>query len=341
MSCTTAHAVPYIKRPLEDACESLFLERMNPGEPDSGPDGPILAVDLGGSKLLLGLVGADGSIQAVRRVDPVPAQQEELLESITGYAASLQSEGHAPPARCGVAIPGLTDPIRGIWRHASFSGIRDWAIRDELQDRLGIPVSIANDVDACALAERLWGGARDEPDYLWITLSNGVGGAIVLDGRLYRGPGFAAGEIGHMKAVRDGLPCGCGGRGCLEQYASGRAISRHYRDLRGDSLSAATIAERAREGDEAALDSFRRAATHLGNVLADALMLLNLPRVFLGGGVARALDLMEAPLREALAANLYPEANTIPHLSPTRLGYEAALLGAASLAHPHVQENCL
>ncbi|MEX0331562.1 MAG: ROK family protein [Puniceicoccaceae bacterium] len=314
---------------------------MRPPLPESGDSGPCLSVDLGGSKLLLGLVQADGSIQAVQRVEPAPEQGEKLLEIISGYVDSLSPDKRDLPKRCGVAVPGLTDSAGGLWRHSSYSGVEDWPIRDELEERLGMPVFIANDVDACAVGERLWGGAAHEPNYLWITLSNGVGGAIVLDGHLYRGPGFAAGEVGHMKAVRDGIPCECGGRGCLEQYASGRAISRHYEKRVGDSLSAAAIAERAREGDQQAKAAFSTAATHLGDVLADAIMLLNIPCVFLGGGVAQAFDLMEKPLQDALERNLYPEANTLPRIQVTRLGYEAALLGAAAVAHPDARESIL
>ncbi|MEX0326252.1 MAG: ROK family protein [Puniceicoccaceae bacterium] len=318
---------------------------MTSVKPESAHVGPFLAVDMGGSKLMLGLVQADGSARAVHRVEPVPEFGESLLGVISAYVGSLAGEGLELPQSCGVAVPGLTDPVHGLWRHGSFSGIKDWPIRDELESCLGMPVFIANDVDACAVGERLWGGAAHEPNYLWITLSNGVGGAVVLDGHLYRGPGFAAGEIGHMKAIRDGIPCECGGHGCLEQYASGRAISRHYKEFVGEAdvelLSAESIAGRARAGEREAQAAFSTAAAHLGDVLADAVMLLNIPCIFLGGGVSQAFDLMEKPLQDALERNLYPEANTLPRIQVTRLGYEAALLGAAAVAHPDARESFL
>jgi glucokinase len=293
---------------------------------------------------MTGCVDADGTLRQVSRVEPAPVDVEGILQAVTEQYEAILKKEDCVPARCGMAIPGLTDPLRGVWWHGSFSGIRDCPIRDVVEERLGIPVYMANDVNACALAERLWGGAKAEPDYLWVTLSNGVGGAIMLDGRLYHGPGCAAGEVGHMKAVRDGgLPCDCGASGCLEEYASGRAISRHYKDLNKgkELLPAKAIAGLARDGDAAAMEVFQSAARHLGNVLADAISLLNVPCIFLGGGVAQSFDLMEEVLLEALGNNLYPEANKVPRVAMTHLGYEAALLGAAATAHPHVQKHFL
>ena len=316
---------------------------MNTVKQEVDDAGPIYAVDLGGSKLLTACVDSEGTARNISRVEPTPADVEGILSVITDHHDAIVKKGECAPTRCGIAIPGLTDPVHGVWRHASFSGIRDWPIRDQLEERIGIPVFIANDVDACALAERLWGGAKSEPDFLWITLSNGVGGAIMLDGRLYRGANHAAGEIGHMKAVRDGLRCGCGGCGCLEQYASGRAISRHYQAIspRGVLLPAKIIAGLARDGDAVAKEAFSTAGRHLGIVIADAVSLLNVPCLYVGGGIAQAYDLMENAVHEALIKNLYPEANTIPRIEVTPLGYDAALLGAAATAHPYVQKTCL
>lgn len=291
----------------------------------------VFAVDLGGSKLMTSAVTAEGHLYAVRRVEPVPKTPTEILEVIADHRDRLVENGHVLRG-AGVAIPGLTDSGAGLWRHASFSGIRDWVVREAVERRLGIPVAIANDVDACALAEARWGGARGKRDFLWITLSNGVGGALFLNGELYAGAGCAAGEIGHMKAVRGGHSCGCGGRGCLEQYASGRAIARAYAERTGGSpLGAREIAELAKRGQAHALEAFREAGRHLGAVLADAISLLNVPLVFLGGGVAQSFALMRETFDATMVENLYPEANPLPEVQVTQLGYEAALLGAASV----------
>lgn len=294
--------------------------------------GPVYAVDVGGSKLETALVSVSGEVEFLKRVEPAPLTAEALVEVIAEhYEEVVRAAG--PVAGCGVTIPGLADPISGMWRHASFSGLRDWPVRAVLAERLGVEVAIANDVDACALAELRWGGGRGHRDFIWITLSNGVGGALVLNGRLYCGALHAAGEIGHMKAVRDGHPCECGARGCLEQYASGRAIARDYAFRAGlpELASAKEVALRAQSGEEAARLAFFRAGTHLGEVLADAIGLLNLPLVFVGGGVAQSFPLMREAVETALRANLYIEANPLPEIRLTQLGYHAALRGAASV----------
>lgn len=299
---------------------------------DAHKSGPVYAVDIGGSKLVTAIVSADGEVQSLRRREPAPLTPEALIEAIAQqYAEALEEAG--PVAGCGVTIPGLADPRRGLWRHASFSGLRDWPVQAALAERLGLEVAIANDVDACALAEQRWGAAQGRRDFLWITLSNGVGGALVLDGSLYTGAGHAAGEIGHLKAVRGGIPCECGGRGCLEQYASGRAIARHYAQSGGtaDGASAQEVARRALSGEPAAREAFALAGSHLGEVLADAIGLLNVPLVFFGGGVAQSFALMRDAVEGSLRTNLYAEANSLPEMRVTQLGYHAALLGAASV----------
>ena len=312
-------------------------------EADEQNSRPVYAVDIGGSKLLTALVSGGGKVERLRRWEPVPSTPEALLELIAEQYAEAMQEG-GPAAGCGVTIPGLADPRRGLWRHATFSGVRDWPVKAALESRLGIPVAIANDVDACALAELRWGAAKGRKDFLWITLSNGVGGALVLNGSLYTGPGSAAGEFGHLKAVRGGISCECGGRGCLEQYASGRAIARYYARHAGmaENLSAQEVAKRAQGGDLAAREAFVQAGTHLGAVLADAIGLLNVPLVFIGGGVAQSFSLMRDAVEAALRTNLYAEANPLPELRITQLGYHAALLGAASVSlqpiNPHHED---
>jgi glucokinase len=292
----------------------------------------VYAVDIGGSKMLSAVVSADAELDRLRIWSAVPADPRQLLERIAAdfeEAAAQFSIG-----ACGVSIPGLTDPEKGLWRHASFSGMRNWAIGPALRDSLGVPIAICNDVDACAHAEIRWGLGKEAQDFAWITLSNGVGGALVLQGAPYLGSSYAAAEIGHMKAVRSGLPCECGGFGCLEQYASGRAIARQYARKKGldDAPSCAEIAAWARGGDAIAREVFDEAGGHLGNVIADVISLLNLPLIVFGGGVALSFDLLNNTFTQTLAASLYPEANPMPRVEVTPLGYHAALLGAASLA---------
>lgn len=301
--------------------------------------GQIFAVDLGGSKVLTGLVERSGRFSEVERFVPEGGDVESILEIIESRFDALSAS--VSLVGCGVTIPGLADPVKGVWRHASFSGVGNLPLRDLLEKRLGIPVAIANDVDACASAEQRWGGGRACRNFAWVTLSNGVGGALVLNGELYRGEGFAAGEMGHMKAVRGGRACECGGFGCLEQYASGRAIAQDYRNRAGveRACSAEEVADLCRRDDPHARAAFEYAAQQLGIVLSDVVSLLNLPVVFFGGGVAQSFDLLRPAVAAALEANLYAEANAVPELKVTELGYHAALLGAASIFISQEKEN--
>ena len=131
----------------------------------------------------------------------------------------------------GATIPGVADPKRGYWVYAPFSGIADFPIAEELQKRYERPVFADNDVNACAWAEKVFGVCQDVDNFVWITISNGIGGGLVLDGKVYPGKFSGAAEIGHFNVVEDGAPCGCGNRGCLEATAAGPAIARSYREL--------------------------------------------------------------------------------------------------------------
>lgn len=308
------------------------MDRDWPVMPTQGEQlGQIFAVDLGGSKVLTGLVERSGRFFEVERFVPGEGGIDLILEEIESRYHALKAS--FPLDGCGVTVPGLADPVTGIWKHASFSGVGNLPLRDLLEKRLGLPVAIANDVDACASAEQRWGGGRAFRNFAWITLSNGVGGALVLNGELYRGEGCAAGEIGHMKAVRGGRACECGGCGCLEQYASGRAIAHDYRNRAGveGPCSAEDVADLCRMDDPHARAAFDYAGQQLGIVLSDVVSLLNLPVIFFGGGVAQSFELLRPAVVAALEANLYAEANGVPELKVTELGYHAALLGAASI----------
>ena len=310
----------------------------------------ILALDIGGSKVMSAVATVlEDSGHKTCTVDRIV---KKSLAPDTD-AARLFDEIHSllpdeeTIRRCdavGVNVPGLADPKTGMWIYAPFSGIRDVPIARILSERIaGKPVAIDNDVNACALAEKLFGICTEIDDFLWITISNGIGGGLVLDGKVYRGHGGNAGEFGHLILVENGALCGCGNRGCMEAEAAGPGIARRFRDelekrcgkvseefQRKSALTAAEIADLARQGDPIALDVYQTTARLIGQAASYAVNLLNLPMIVLGGGVSGAFDLLAPEVTQTLHRFAFQAANRDVRVEKTALGYEAALVGAAA-----------
>lgn len=295
----------------------------------------ILAVDIGGSKLVVGIVDSCGKVLCSEKY-PLPDKYsiEHILDTVFTAATDLQSY---VPAAVGVTIPGLADAENGIWEFAPFSGIGNIPIARLLSERLCLPVYIENDVNACAVGEAMYGCCRDEKDFLWITVSNGIGGALYLNGKLYTGSCGNAGEIGHFLVEENtNNRCGCGRVGCLEAMASGRAIAKSFGK---EGVTAVDIAALAREGDPAAMEAFEKAGFYIGKAVASSLNLLNLSKVIIGGGVSLSFDLLEAPIRRAIAHYIFRQGNPNWQLCQTGLGYHAALIGAAAVAQCKINKE--
>lgn len=297
-----------------------------------------LAIDIGGSKCVVGLVDDRGTIIGKKRFVWQQLKEQAMLADICREGKALLKDHPAiSPSFIGASIPGLADPEKGLWVEASFSGIRDLPIAARLSKAFGLPAYIDNDGQACALAEHMFGAGQDAEDFLYITVSNGIGGSIFANGRLYGGVNGTAGEFGHCTVVENGRLCKCGLTGCLEAHAAGPAIARNYQELGGSPMQdgrpadAAEIARRAREGEEIALSVFQMEGMYLGKIIATACNLLNPAKVILGGGVSLAFSLFENSLRETVNKHLYRSANPNLQILPTPLGYDGGLLGAAAV----------
>ena len=294
----------------------------------------LLALDMGGSKYMAGLVTRDGRVLDSLRDEWRGQSREAVLPQVI-KAARLLLEKHPDTLVSGVGatIPGLADARRGVWLEASFSGIRDLQVAGTLARAFGVPAYADNDAQACALAEKLFGGGKTCGDFVYLTLSNGVGGAAFSGGRLISGSRNCAMELGHCTVVPGGRPCGCGSRGCLEMYAAGPGLARTYSELSGSAapFTGKQIAVLARRGEPAALETFRQASQHLGFALSYAVNLLNPEKIIIGGGLSLALDVFRQPLEQALEAHRYRAANPSVAVEMTSLGYEGALLGAAAV----------
>ena len=175
----------------------------------------VFACDIGGSKLLCGFVSENGDTIDTEKALLSPDITTEMIENHLRnmYTILSQRNPEYQPIACGMTIPGLADAENGIWQYACFTGISDYSIASRMGAILHLPVSIENDVNACALAEKRYGDCRDCKNYLWITVSNGVGGGLVLNGNVYRGAFGGAGEIGHIVVEKNGSLCPCGHKG--------------------------------------------------------------------------------------------------------------------------------
>lgn len=309
-----------------------------------------IGIDIGGTKIAGGLVAEDGTIVRQER-RPTPAGDgAAIIGAVVEVVESLRSGEQV--AGVGVAAPGFIDAAQSTVYYTPNIPWRSEPLRADLSARLpGLDITIDNDANAAGWAEYRFGAGRGRRDMTLLTIGTGVGGAIVTDGRLLRGGFGAAAEIGHMRVVPGGLPCGCGQRGCIEQYGSGRALLRianEIADQRG--IGQALAAARAEHGeldghhvyelivaeDPGALFALRELGGWLGQAAASLSAVLD-PELFVfGGGVAAAGELLLEPIREAYLAHLpargfHPE----PEFATAELVNDAGVVGAADLARTH------
>jgi len=298
-----------------------------------------LAIDMGGSKYMIALISREGKMLFAERFVWSELSSEGVCRDIiTASRALLAKAPEFKPSCIGATIPGLADPENGLWVEASFSGIRNLPIASILSSEFSLPAYIDNDGQACALAEHMFGTCRDVDDFIYMTVSNGIGGGIFLDGRLHYGSSGGAGEFGHCVVVEDGRQCKCGGHGCMEVHAAGPGIAQNYIELGGGPADdgviadACLIAQRARAGEKAAIATFELEGYYLGKTIALACNMLNPRKVVIGGGVSLAFDLFYPRLRETAEARWYQSANRHTEIEPSPFGASGGLYGAAAVS---------
>ena len=308
-----------------------------------------VGVDVGGTKVLGGVVDASGKVLASSRRDTPREGGSELTQTIAAVALELMQE-HSITA-VGVSAAGFVSSDRKTM--LATPNIADWngvQLDLELTKLIGLPVVIENDANAAAWGEAKFGAGRNQAHMMMLTIGTGVGGGIVLNNELYRGAFGVAAEFGHLRVVPEGHLCGCGARGCFEQYASGSALRRHAREAisaspdlarnllaRGDGtidgLTGQAITDAAREGDAVALAAFQTTAQYLGAGIASLAVLLDPSCVVIGGGVIDAGEILLAPTREAMKRYMpFAGKHPYPEIVAAELGNEAGLVGVADLA---------
>jgi len=304
-----------------------------------------VGIDIGGTKIAGGVVDADGHIVEKIRVE-TPVDTADLAQAVIDMANHFIASHEV--AAVGVAAAGFIDRDRATVIHAPNIAWHNEPLKATLEAGIPLPVTIDNDANAAGWAEFRFGAGRDVNHMVMLTMGTGVGGAVVLEGELYRGGHGIAGELGHMRFTRDGLPCGCGQNGCLEQYASGRALQREANAIAdaggiGEALAAVrvqkgtisgpAVSRLVLAGDPGALEALRRVATALGEACGGFQAVLDPEMFVIGGGVAQlGNDLLE-PVRLAYQTSLpgYGD-RPVATFAIAELGNDAGLIGAADLA---------
>jgi glucokinase len=316
-------------------------------------DEPLaIGIDIGGTKVAGGVVDAHGSVlRRDRRDTPHRSTSPRVVEdTIVSVVDELLSGDFADVAAVGIGAAGFVAADRATVVFAPHLSWRNEPLREALRSRVSVPVFVDNDANAAVWAEHRFGAGRGESHLVMVNLGTGIGGGIVLDGRVIRGRFGIAGEFGHMQVVPDGIRCECGNRGCWEQYASGNALVREARALmsagspvvsdlfdrvggRPEDLTGPLVTEAARDGDPLARELLGEIGRWLGIGMADLAAALDPGTFVIGGGVSAAAELLLDPAREAFRRQLTgrgyrPEARIVA----ASLGNEAGLVGAADLA---------
>ncbi len=310
--------------------------------------GHTIGVDVGGTKIAAGVVDAEGQLIATVRRD-TPAQDVDAIETaITHAVAELRAEHQVTAV--GVAAAGYVDAARSTVLFSPNLAWRDEPLKVDLEQRLDLPVLVENDANAAAWGEFRFGRARDVDDMVMLTVGTGLGGGVVINGNLLRGAYGMAAELGHIRMVPGGIRCGCGNRGCWEQYASGQALVREARELASSgsvtaermlqlaggkpkAIKGPHVTQAAEEGDPAAIELLAEVGRWLGEGAASVVAVLDPAMIVVGGGVAAAGELLMAPMQEAFRRNLTarrfrPEAR----IELASLGNRAGMIGVADLA---------
>jgi glucokinase len=318
-----------------------------------------IGVDLGGTNMRIAAVDESGALlEKITSGTQTGLGRSVVLDQMADSIGGLMRK-YAPAgalAGVGVGVPGILDMETGMLRQApNLPGWEDYPVAEEIERRLGAPVGVIleNDANAAALGESWLGAARDAGSMCMLTLGTGVGGGLVLDGRIWHGMTGMAGELGHINVEPAGPPCGCGSRGCLEQFASARAVVRMAREAiamgraqglsraahENPEMSARMVYQLAVQGDRPAQQIFHRVGASLGIVVGGLVNALNLPMYVIGGGVASAWEafapaMLEEVQRRSLvyaATQRDPKAGRHTIITRALLGSDAGLYGAARL----------
>ena len=310
----------------------------------------VFAVDLGGTHLRMALVDKAGNIhQQTKQQTPKGESAETIIAALVDAAQQWDSYREAVVA-ASIMVPGAVDCDKAVVLQApNLPSLVNYALKAELEKRLGWPVVLENDANAAAVGEMWLGAARGCRDVVSVTLGTGVGGGVILDGKLWRGSHGSAGEIGHTAVDPfSGLKCKCGNTGCLELFASATAIVRMTREglssfpesrLKSNGLTAEKVYDAGRAGDELALAVFKRCGIYLGIGLANLINLIDPQIIVIAGGVVNGWDLFAEEMYRQVGERAFRAIAQKVKIARAECGDNAGLLGAARLALTGLRED--
>ena len=315
-------------------------------------DDLILGIDLGGTKILTAVANSQGKmLSRDHSITPAKKGHEAVIQSIleSVYRALDQADvAVSALTAIGVGAPGISNPETGIlFTSPNLPGWRDVPLRDIVQEKLGKKAFLINDANAAALGELYFGAARGARNFIYITISTGIGGGIVINGNIYNGAIGTAGEVGHMTIDDDGPICNCGNRGCWETLASGTALAREARHrikegvrtsileyAGGDveKVTAQVIHSAAEKGDSLGKELIARTGYYVGVGLANLINIFNPELIVIGGGLSNIGDMLLEPAFEVAGERAYKEAFQTVRFASAELGRNSGVLGAAAFA---------
>jgi glucokinase len=311
-----------------------------------------IGVDLGGTKMLLGVLDGDSKTVWESRERSAGEGEDELVELLVREVGEARAERPEVKA-VGMGIPATIDHEKGLAVAAVNLPIENLPIRDLVVERTGLPTFVDNDANVAALAEHLFGAARGARNAVMLTIGTGIGGGLILGGEIYRGSTGGGAELGHVAIQLDGPACqgNCPGHGCVETLASGTALGREGRAAaesaadsalgkllgEGGEIDGKAVTLAAREGDETAVDVFDLVGSRLGVALASFANIFEPEVIVIGGGVIAAGELLLAPARRELEARALRPMNRTP-VVPAELGEDAGMIGAAAMARIELEK---
>ncbi len=305
----------------------------------------VIAADLGGTNLRISAVDPGGAVLfRTRRETPRGKSPGEIVRAIVECANVCREKCSDFEIRAiSAAVPAIINAERGlILKAPNLPALDNFQMSAALEDKLGIKSFLENDANAAAVGENWLGASKGFASSIFVTLGTGVGGGIIIDGKILRGMDGTAGEIGHICVEPCGAPCGCGSHGCVEQYSSATAIIRLVKELESQypksdlkqrlHLSAYDVYQAGINGDELALEVFRRMGFYLGVALAGLINVLNPEAIIIGGGVSAGWSLFLPHVKKTIWRKAYDEPAQRALISIAELGEDAGILGAARLA---------
>ena len=314
----------------------------------------IVAGDLGGTNFRTALIDRAGRLHH-RSSTQTNAEKgpDEVIEMMIGqFGAAIERAGDRRILAVSTTAPGPLDPWRGlVFQPPNLPGWNEVPLRDILEERLGRPAFISNDANAAALAEHRFGAGRGSRHLIYVTVSTGVGGGIITDGRLLLGAHGSSGEIGHIVVDPAGPRCNCGNRGCVESLASGPAIAGRFvarlkegadttlGGLPTDDISTTQIVSAAQNGDELAIEVLAEAGRWLGIAVANMLHLFDPEIVVIGGGVSNAGELIFEPMRAEIDRRTMEHFRGNYRVAIAELGDDVCLYGAAAIGFAGLEQS--